>query len=124
MKEARKLLIPLLISYIWTIGLVIGVIINANFALTRAAGGQFDSIPIPIRFSYIFTLLIILFGIRIWWQKNQGKQVRPSWILAFYFYLNCLSTATQLISKSSNERWNAVPAAIIAYSFYLARKAA
>ena len=124
MKNSKKILIPLIISYIWTTGLVIGVIFNANFALTRAAGGQFETFPTSIRFSYIFTLIIILFGIKFWWEKNQGKPVRPRWIITFYFFLNCLSTVTQLISRSPNEKWNAIPAFIIAYSFYLASTAA
>ena len=109
------------VSYAWSIALILGVIFNFDYAFSRAAGGQFESFPMHIRATYLLNLALILFGLYSWFRKIKGMKVKPYWIISFFFYINCLSVILQLISRSPNERWNAIPAMVIAYSFYLAR---
>ena len=47
-------------SFAWSLYLVIGVVLDADYALTRAAGGQFDSFPMYLRFLYLINLAVIV----------------------------------------------------------------
>ena len=106
---------PLLaISLAWNIYLVAGVILNQSYALTRAAGGQYSTFPTGIRIAYLLTFAILIYQILIFFTQVK----RPSWIYKVFFFLGIISTLMNAISRSSNERWNAIPAALIAYGFY------
>ena len=111
----KSLLKPLLgISLIWNFYLVIGVILNQSYALTRAAGGQYESFPTGIRIAYLVTLTILIYQALLFYTKVN----RPTWIYRVFFLIGILSFLVNAISRSSNERWNAIPAAVIAYGFY------
>jgi hypothetical protein len=111
----KSLLKPLLgISLIWNFYLVIGVILNQSYALTRAAGGQYESFPTGIRIAYLVTLTILIYQALLFYTKVN----RPTWIYKVFFLIGILSFLVNAISRSSNERWNAIPAAVIAYGFY------
>ena len=111
----KSLFKPLLaISLAWNIYLVVGVILNQSYALTRAAGGKYETFPIGIRFAYLVTLAIVIYQVAILFTKV----IRPSWIYKTLFFLGFASVLVNSISRSSNERWNAIPAAVIAYGFY------
>ena len=106
---------PLLVlSLGWNVYLVAGVIFNQSYALTRAAGGQFSSFPTGIRFAYLATLAILVYQVLLFFTRVK----RPTWIYRVFFYLGIASFLVNAISRSSNERWNAIPAALIAYGFY------
>ncbi len=104
----------LLLSFGWNIFLVIGVIANQSYALSRAAGGQFDSFPTGIRIAYCLTLALILFQMEILFSSRK----RPTALYAIFFFLSCSSVLVNAISRSANERWNVIPALIIATTFY------
>ena len=111
----KSLIKPLLaISLAWNIYLVAGVILNQSYALTRAAGGQYSTFPTGIRIAYLLTFAILIYQILIFFTQVK----RPSWIYKVFFFLGIISTLMNAISRSSNERWNAIPAALIAYGFY------
>ena len=111
----KSILKPLLgISLIWNFYLVIGVILNQSYALTRAAGGQYESFPTGIRIAYLVTLTILIYQALLFFTKVN----RPTWIYKVFFLLGILSFLVNAISRSINERWNAIPAAVIAYGFY------
>ena len=115
----KSLLKPLLaISLIWNIYLVVGVILNQSYALTRAAGGQYQTFPTGIRVAYLLTLAILTYQVLLFFTNVR----RPPWIYKVFFFLGIASLLVNAISRSSNERWNAIPAAVIAYGFYSAIK--
>lgn len=104
----------LLLSLGWNIFLVIGVIANQEYAITRAAGGQFDSFPTGIRAAYCVTLAILIFQSQILFSQKRWPQA----LYALFFFLGCSSVLMNAISRSAEERWNVIPAAVIAYGFY------
>ena len=104
----------LLLSFGWNIYLVIGVIANQDYALTRAAGGQFESFPTGIRAAYCLTLALLIFQLEILFTRRK----RPQALYAIFFFLGCSSVFVNAISRSVDERWNVIPAAIIAIAFY------
>lgn len=111
----KSLLKPLLaISLSWNIYLVAGVIFNQSYALTRAAGGQYETFPTGIRVAYVITLAILTYQVLLFFTNVK----RPTWIYKVFFFLGVVSLLVNAISRSSNERWNAIPAAIIAFGLY------
>ena len=111
----KSLIKPLVAtSLLWNVYLVLGVILNQSYALTRAAGGQFETFPVGIRVAYILTLAILTYQALLLFTAVK----RPAWIYKALFYLGIASTFVNAISRSSNERWNAIPAALIALGFY------
>lgn len=112
----KSLLKPLLaISLTWNITLVAGVILNQNYALTRAAGGQFETFPSGIRIMYVVTLAVLIYQVLLFFTQVK----RPTWVYKAFFILGLLSIGVNAISRSANERWNVIPATVIAYAFYL-----
>ena len=111
----KSLIKPLLgISLTWNFYLVVGVILNQSYALTRAAGGQYSTFPTGIRIAYLVTLAILIYQVLLFFTNVK----RPEWICKAFFFLGIASFIVNAISRSSNERWNAIPAAVIAYGFY------
>lgn len=104
----------LLLSLGWNIFLVIGVITNQEYAITRAAGGQFESFPTGIRIAYCLTLAILIFQSQILFSKKRW----PRALYALFFFLGCSSVLMNAISRSADERWNAIPGLVIAIAFY------
>ena len=113
----RKLIIKFLpisfyISSAWSLFIVGLVILNVDWALPRAAGGQFESFPNWLRVLYIgnFALLSIqLFG----YVKKRLPLIR------IFFWISLLSTFVNLISRSPLERWNALPAGVAAFALFM-----
>lgn len=104
----------LLLSLGWNIFLVIGVITNQRYAITRAAGGQFEAFPTGIRIAYCVTLAILIFQSQILFSKKRW----PRALYALFFFLGSSSVLMNAISRSPDERWNAIPALIIAIAFF------
>lgn len=116
----KKALITLALA--WNLTLVLGVIFNQEYALTRAAGGQFETFPTGIRIAYILNILIVVWQYRTLLKIWAHRKINPSWLPKLFLVLGVLSTFLNLVSRSPNERWNAIPALIIAYGFWSARK--
>ena len=111
----KNLIKPFLaLSLAWNAYLVAGVILNQSYALTRAAGGQYDTFPTGIRVAYLLTFAIIIYQALLFFTEVK----RPVWIYKVFFFLGIASFFVNAISRSANERWNAIPAALIAYGFY------
>lgn len=100
--------------------ILISVVLNLDWAKTRAAGGQFETFPIGIRFIYLGMFIGMLFLITFLWQHRKraldAAGVRLSRIIGYVFIA---STIVQLISRSPQERTNALPASIISLTFFL-----
>lgn len=116
----KKALITLALA--WNLTLVLGVVFNQEYALTRAAGGQFETFPIGIRIAYILNTLIVVWQYRTLLKIWAHRSIYPTWLPRLFLVISLLGAFVNLISRSPNERWNAIPALIIAYGFWSARK--
>lgn len=115
MKVRRFLLIAASFSLIFNIIILFLVVLNNDWVKTRAAGGQFTDFPLAIRFVYfIMALLTISLLIWLWRVKNKTLTQGQQKFAQYVSYLFFVSTVFQLISRSPDERWNAIPAITIA----------
>ena len=107
-----------LLSFLWNLALLIGVVVNAHFAFARAAGGQFTNFSIGIRIVYFLMSLLIVYQLWIFKLIFHTDPARPEWVVPIFFYLGLAGILMNGISRSSAERWNVIPAAIITWSFW------
>ena len=105
-------------SFAWSLYLVIGVVLDADYALTRAAGGQFDSFPMYLRFLYLINLAVIVWQVAVFLRLVQNKVVKPDWTLKVFVIIGVLGTLANGISRSANERWNVIPLLITTLTFW------
>ena len=120
-----RILIPLsLISLFYNIVILTSVTLNLDWVRSRAAGGQFKEFPIGVRFLDFLMAVFMVFLIGMLWNHRE-KPMDPKGptvtrIVGYTFFL---SMFFQLISRSKDERWNAIPAAILAVTFiFLSRR--
>ena len=125
MKRVKRAVIEALAlpALLFNLAILISVTLDLDWVRTRAAGGQFDQFPIAIRVIYLVMALGTIYLIWFLWRlrdrlflANHRRLVRGLGILFV------LSTFTQLISRSADERFNAIPAAIIAIAFLRASR--
>ena len=121
MIKALKVLIPLsFISLLYNAILLISVTLNYDWVRTRAAGGQYETFPIGLRFVYFVMSIFMIFLITMLWTYRDAPMdangPRTTRIIGYTFFV---STFFQLASRSSDERWNAIPALILAITFIL-----
>ncbi len=119
MNRLRVLILAAEFSLVYNTYLLLSVSLNHEWARTRAAGGQFVTFPISIRILYFF-MAILMGALMFWlWDKRNGLATtgaqRITGVLAAVF---SISTIFQLISRSPDERWNAIPAFILAFTFF------
>jgi hypothetical protein len=111
---------PAQLALVYNVMILISVVMNLSWVETRAAGGQYTDFPISIRILYLF--MAIGTAILIFYLRKLTSDRVTSQDLKFAKYLGSLfivSTILQLISRSPNEQWNAIPAAVIATTFLL-----
>ena len=107
-----------LLSFAWNAFLLIGVVLNLGFVHTRAAGGQFIEFPTEIRVVYFLQLALVIYQVWIFKLIFHSDSVKPNWIPKLFFTLGILGILANAASRSANERWNVIPAAIITWSFW------
>jgi hypothetical protein len=119
-----KFLIPLsILSLIYNIIILGSVVLNLGWVRTRAAGGQFKTFPIGIRFLDFIMAIFMVFLIGLLWNHRVNKMSgKGPFIARLIGYNFIVSTFFQLISRSPDERWNAIPAIILAITFILIAK--
>ena len=110
--------IAVAVSMMWNMYIVAGVVLGASYALHRAAGGQFTSFPMSIRISYVVTFAILVWQAVVYVRFTRGMSVNPAWAVKVLFYVEAASFLVNVLSRSSLERWNAIPAGIVAYVFF------
>lgn len=115
--QVRKLMKKLLssafyFSSAWSLFIVSLVVLNVEWALPRAAGGQFEEFPSWLRLLYIGNLTLLSLQIFAY----AKRRIR---MMHFFFWLSSLSAVVNAISRSPLERWNALPAAVSAFSIYV-----
>jgi hypothetical protein len=119
--KALKVLIPLsLFSLVYNAMILFSVVLNLDWVRTRAAGGQFKSFPIGVRFVDFLmgVFMIFLFGL-LWNHRIKPMDEKGPMVARIIGYTFFVSTFFQLISRSTDERWNAIPALILAVTFVL-----
>ncbi|MFM7860401.1 MAG: hypothetical protein ACKO8C_03195 [Candidatus Nanopelagicaceae bacterium] len=119
MKRIQFLIGASILSLIYNFIILLSVSLNMEWVRTRAAGGQYESFPIGIRIIYF--IMASFMGTLIFWLWDHRNQILdgPSRRLARIFGITFLiSTMLQLISRSPDERWNAIPAFILAVTFF------
>ena len=117
--KALKYLIPLsIISLIYNAAILFSVTLNLDWVRTRAAGGQYETFPIGIRFVDFLMGIFMLFLIAMLWNHREKpmdeKGPMVTRIIGYTFFI---SMFFQIASRSMDERWNAVPAGILAVTF-------
>ena len=117
--KALKVLIPLsFISLIYNIVILLSVTLNLDWVRTRAAGGQYTTFPIGVRFVDFLMAIFMVFLVGMLWKHRElpmdEKGPMVTRIIGYTFFV---STFFQLISRSGDERWNAIPALILAVTF-------
>ena len=110
--------VVVLSSFAWNVFLLIGVVLNLDFVHTRAAGGQFTDFPTGIRVAYVLQLALVAYQVWIFKLIFHSDSVKPNWIPKLFFTLGIIGILANAASRSANERWNVIPAAIITWSFW------
>lgn len=118
MKNFKSLVLAAEISLLYNILILISVALNLDWVRTRAAGGQFETFPGTVRWLYLLMTLTMLYLMPLLW-SNRARSLpeKDAKLARWISYAFFVSTFFQLISKSSDERWNAIPAIIIAFAF-------
>lgn len=118
--KKKILLAASLLSLGWTLYLTASVALNSLSVAPRVAGGQLHSFSGALRFTYAVQAIVILFQFFFIVQlfKRSGVWSKSSYLLArIFLILSGLSAAVNLFSRSSVERWNAIPAIVIALGY-------
>ena len=118
MKALKTLIYLSLVSLIYNVAILVSVTLNLDWVRTRAAGGQFKDFPIGIRTLDLIIALFMLFLMALLWNhKDKPMDSKGPMITRLIGYTFFISAFFQTISRSTNERWNAIPALILAITF-------
>ncbi|MGA0902381.1 MAG: hypothetical protein ACO3RD_05720 [Candidatus Nanopelagicaceae bacterium] len=108
------------LALVYNLMILFSVVLNLSWVETRAAGGQYTDFPISIRILYFFmsigTAILIFYLRKLTSERVTSQDIKFARYLGWLFIV---STILQLISRSPNEQWNAIPAAVIATTFLL-----
>ena len=117
--KALKYLIPLsIISLIYNAAILFSVTLNLDWVRTRAAGGQYETFPIGIRFVDFLMGIFMLFLIAMLWNhREKSMDEKGPMVTRIIGYTFFISMFFQIASRSMDERWNAIPAGILAVTF-------
>ena len=117
--KALKYLIPLsILSLIYNAVILFSVTLNLDWVRTRAAGGQYETFPIGIRFVDFLMGIFMLFLIAMLWRHRESPMdEKGSMVTRIIGYTFFISMFFQIASRSMDERWNAIPAGILAVTF-------
>ena len=105
-------------SFAWNIILLVAVVLDLDFAHTRASGGQFTSFPLVIRVVYFLQLALVIYQVWIFKLIFHTEPLKLKWTPKIFFILGIMGIILNAASRSPNERWNVIPAAIITWSFW------
>ena len=107
-----------LLSFAWNILLLAGVILNLGFSHTRAAGGQFTDFPSAIRVLYALQFALVAYQVWVFKVIFYSRPIRVKWLPKLFIVIGILGILLNANSRSSNERWNVIPASIITWAFW------
>ena len=107
-----------LLSFAWNLFLLIGVIFNLAFVQTRAAGGQFTDFPAGVRVIYLIQSALVIYQVWIFKQIFHAEPISMKWLPKLFVIVGIIGILLNAASRSSNERWNIIPAAVITWAFW------
>ena len=107
-----------LLSFAWNLFLLIGVIFNLEFVQTRAAGGQFTDFPAGVRVIYLIQSALVIYQVWIFKQIFHAEPISMKWLPKLFVIVGIIGILVNAVSRSSNERWNVIPAGIITWAFW------
>jgi hypothetical protein len=107
-----------LLSFAWNLLLLIGVVFNHDFARSRAAGGQFTDFPTVVRVVYLLQCALIAYQMRTFMLVFRNRKIRFEWLPHVFVVIGVLGVLVNAVSRSSDERWNVIPGAIITWAFW------
>jgi hypothetical protein len=107
-----------LLSFAWNLFLLIGVIFNLEFVQTRAAGGQFTDFPAGVRVIYLIQSALVIYQVWIFKQIFHAEPISMKWLPNLFVIVGIIGILLNAASRSSNERWNIIPAAVITWAFW------
>jgi len=107
-----------LLSFAWNLFLLIGVIFNLEFVQTRAAGGQFTDFPAGVRVIYLIQSALVIYQVWIFKQIFHAEPISMKWLPKLFVIVGIIGILLNAASRSSNERWNIIPAAVISWAFW------
>ena len=110
--------VVVLSSFAWNVFLLIGVVLNLDFVHTRAAGGQFTDFPAAIRVVYVMQLALVAYQVLIFKRIFYTEPIKLKWLPKLFFIVGIIGILLNAASRSSNERWNVIPAGIITWAFW------
>jgi len=114
----RLVFSAVLLSFAWNIFLLFGVILNVEFVHSRAAGGQFTDFPAAIRVVYVMQLALVAYQVLIFKRIFYTEPIKLKWLPKLFFIAGIIGILLNAASRSSNERWNVIPAGIITWAFW------
>ncbi|MGI9198085.1 MAG: hypothetical protein ACR2I9_00005 [Candidatus Nanopelagicaceae bacterium] len=120
MKYRTFLIYASILALSYNFVILISVALNQGWVRTRAAGGQYETFPITIR--VIYFLMAIFMATLIFWlwdHRNRSLNPQSKRLTRILGYTFIVSTFLQLISQSPDERWNAIPAIVLAVTFLM-----
>ena len=119
--KALKYLIPLsLISLVYNVSILLSVTLNLDWVRTRAAGGQYTTFPIGIRFvDFLMAVFMVFLIVMLWKHRELPMDEKGPTVTRVIGYTFFISMFFQIASRSMDERWNAIPAGILAVTFIL-----
>lgn len=109
-----------LLSLGWNLYLTASVALNSLSVAPRVAGGELHSFSGALRFTYAVQAIVVLFQFFFMVQlfKRSGVWSKSSYLLArIFLILSGLSAVVNLFSRSDLERWNVIPASVIALGY-------
>ena len=107
-----------LLSFAWNISLLVGVILNLGFSHSRAAGGQFTDFPAAIRALYVLQLALVAYQVWVFRVIFYSRSIKVKWLPMFFVIIGIFGILLNAASRSSDERWNVIPAAIITWAYW------
>ena len=107
-----------LLSFAWNLLLLIGVIFNLEFVQTRAAGGQFTDFSAGVRVIYLIQSALVIYQVWIFKQIFHAEPISMKWLPKLFVIVGIIGILLNAASRSSNERWNIIPAAVITWAFW------
>lgn len=111
-----------LLSLGWNLYLTASVALNSLSVAPRVAGGELHSFSGALRFTYAVQAIVVIFQFFFMVQlfKRNGVWSKSSYLLArIFLILSGLSAVVNLFSRSDLERWNVIPASVIALGYLI-----
>lgn len=118
--KKKILLVATLLSLGWTLYLTASVALNRLSVAPRVAGGELHSFSAALRFTYGVQAIVVLFQVFFIVQlfMRNGVWSKSSYLLArIFLILSALSALVNLVSRNPTERWNAIPAFVMALGY-------